>query len=114
MSYVIAIKKEDESQIGQKGSVSKADPARLVAVDIYVFDVTRENEILFTSKGIEVETNKAGELKLGKLVGENSFVGTIRLCASPTSSFEDVLNAAMENAEAELQNAFIAMKDRDG
>jgi hypothetical protein len=111
MSYVIAIKKEDESQIGQKGSVSKADPARLVAVDIYVFDVTRENEILFTSKGIDVETNKAGELKLGKLVGENSFVGTIRLCASPTSSFEDVLNAAMENAEIELQNAFIAMKD---
>jgi hypothetical protein len=110
ISYVIAIKKEDVSQIGKEGSVSKADPARIIAVDTYVFDVSRVSEEVFTSKGTEVEKNKAGELKLGKLIDENSFAGTIRLCASPTSSFEDVLNATMANAEAELQNSFEAMK----
>ena len=110
VNYIVGIKREDISQAGVAGEAGKADPARIVAVDIYAFPVKQVRRGVFQSGSTPVE-NKGSKLKLGPLVKDSNYVGTVYLTASPTSNFQETLDSAMGNVQGNIEKAFSKMKE---
>ena len=122
VNYIAGIKRQDQSQAGVKRkdgklvakdtTAGRADPARIVAVDLYLFQIYQHEEGQFKAgKSQEsVAFLSSGDLSLGKFITPQHFVGTIQLCASPTQNFQEMMDQAIDNAGANLVAAVEEMK----
>lgn len=112
VSYIVGLKREDVSQAGsgEDTTAGKADPARIVAIDIYGFKVRQTSAGVFQSGQTSIKV-KDKKLQLGPLIDKNSYVDTIWLCASPTSNFKEMLEQGLGNVEEGIKGAYEMMRD---
>ena len=108
--YVAGIKREDSSQFGVDTEMGKADPTRIVGVDIYSFVVTRVNETEVQFADGTTRKAKAGSVSLAEQINSNSYKGTVRLCASPTQSFSDLMDNSFRNTGKRIKQAYEELK----
>jgi hypothetical protein len=95
--YIIAGKRQGVSPGLTKTAGQSADPAKIIAVEIYapIVKVTRTNgapedrQYSYTIEGQEIEENSDKDLKIGTLMGEA--IGTIYLSYSRIKSFKEML-----------------------
>jgi hypothetical protein len=100
VDYVIAIKKQGSEQVA-KTARGTSDPARMMAADIYYFQVTRVDENEFTvapltkqgsiSKRPTTVKSKGAELHLSSFIDSSSFLGTIYIAETRTQTFREMI-----------------------
>ena len=117
VNYIVGLKKEDTSQVGQDTEAGKADPARIVAIDLYLFKVQQSSKGVFQAAagGTFDKTLKDGSSKkkvaLGPMINSKSFIGTVHLCSSPTSNFSEMIEDVMNKDVGDVKLAFTEMKE---
>mgnify|MGYP003116061719 CR=1 FL=1 len=105
VTYVIGLKKEDKAGVGKETEGGKADPNRIVAVDLYTFQLEKQADGTFKSGNTDVVIGTEG-LKLSPLVNSSNYVGPIYLCSTPSKNFRDMIGAAVDQLDKTAQNAF--------
>jgi hypothetical protein len=102
VKYIIAIKKADAAQFNTPGK-GESDPAKLIAIDIYLFDVMRSSDTKFTinKKNYNIKSEDE-KLPLGKFL-PSSPVGTIHLSVVNTRSFRDMVYDAVKTEATSLK-----------
>ena len=115
VKYVIAIKKEDTSETGkyETSKGGKADPARIVALDIYYFSVQKKGKNFYSKNyKLKKKMDKGSEkISLSPLISPESHAGTIFLASVATSNFISMIDDAVSNTEQAVKEAYQAMKE---
>jgi hypothetical protein len=107
VTYVVALKREDESQFGKENEIGVANPVRIVGVDIYSFPVKRTGEQAYELDGVE---GKGKSVDLKPAIEEKNYKGTVRLVATPTSTFANLMDDAFSKVGDTIKNAYDQLK----
>lgn len=107
VTYVVALKREDESQFGKENEIGVANPVRIVGVDIYSFPVKRTGSQTFELDGDEDEGK---EVNLKPAIKSKNYKGTVRLVATPTSTFANLMDDAFSEVGDTIKNAYDQLK----
>jgi len=127
VDYIVGLKKQGKEQLG-KTSRGVSAPEKLMAVDVYYFQLTRESDTVFRlarlnnrgvptgkPKRIDVKANKKtgklSKLKFDKYISDDTYLDTIYLAKVRTETFREMIHGAVKQSNNQIKNKLINLVD---
>ena len=117
VEYFVGLKRQDLTQVGETGGeTGRADPNKIVAVDIFRFTILQRTKGSFfggpgsAASTIPLLKRYKGDISLSELIVPNSFVGTLYLAATPLDNFKAMMDRSITKLENGLGKAYESLK----
>ena len=127
IDYIVGLKKQGKEQL-RKTSRGVSSPEKLMAVDIYYFQLTRESDTVFklarlnkvgkptgNPKRIDAKkdkkTGKLSKLKFDKYISDDTYLDTIYLAKVRTGTFREMVHGAVKHNNNQIKKKLINLVD---
>ena len=111
VDYIIAIKKQDATQVGNPSRKGGADPARIMALDIYYLKVERKSKNMFRVENFDGSGSRhkaeGREIALSPFINDASFFSTIYIAETRTKAFREMVYKSVSGTVNAMKEALL-------